>query len=74
MLLAFVDCPETGEALEVELPDDDRTLTVEWMSIVKFYCPVCATHHQMSYKSIYLRGLPEERRTLPVDLQCPTVH
>ena len=64
-------CPNTDAVLELELPNDDRTILALWPHPLRIECPACEAVHQTSFKDAYVSGVMATFSCLPVDMKEP---
>jgi hypothetical protein len=62
-------CPQTGAALDFELPGDDFLLPQLWSRTLHIDCPVCERVHLTDYKNAYRTGVMSEFHCIPVDVK-----
>ena len=64
-----ITCPDTGAALEFELPGDDSNLTQFWDADLEIHCPVCERVHDISFKQAYVVGVMSRFACIPADIR-----
>lgn len=69
-----VTCPQTGAAVNFELPVDGATLAQHWRDELRFECPVCKGTHAVTYRNAYVTGVMSMFACVPVDIQRATIH
>jgi hypothetical protein len=67
-------CPQTGAALNFDLPADEAVLPALWSKPIKINCPLCRTIHTMDYKNAYITGVMSEFQCVPADIKEMRVH
>ena len=67
--MTTIACPDTGAALDFELPGDETTLGDYWQGYLAIHCPACDTIHDVPFRKAYVAGVMSELPCVPVDIQ-----
>lgn len=67
-------CPQTGAALDFELPGADANLDELWSVPLKIGCPLCQRVHTTDYRQAYIVGTMSQFSCIPADVKEATFH
>jgi hypothetical protein len=67
-------CPDTGAALDFDLPADEADLPELWTRLLVIRCPFCRALHRTDYKRVYIEATMSEFSCVPADIREGSIH